>query len=412
LTRRPHPSWTKLKARELPRHGRRRAFLAPVVLLLASLPLILLSQTGIAAPRARLLPPLPGVAHVPPPPRTVGLLAPALADLTCGTRPTAPTQYEHVIWIWFENHSLSSVIGSPDAPFITSLAQGCGYGTAWMDNILDTESAPQYIAATAGANCSSNTLHPKAPKHDRCVTTDAAPAASCKDVRCRGTISTSSIFEQVRAAGGTWKSYQEGMPANCATANPSGSYFVKHNPPAYFSHLRINGKFDNNSCAANDIPFPNTACDGSACSVAAGPNSLADDLALGSLPTFSFVTPNICNDMHDACSPYASAVLNGDHWLQTWMPRILSSPSYQAGTTAVFVMWDEGTFGAPIPNVVVAPSVTAGTVVGDTVNNIAALRATENMLGVPYLNCASGTQGDGSPCPSGSTADLRTLFGI
>ena len=109
---------------------------------------------------------------------------------------------------------------------------------------------------------------------------------------------------------------------------------------------------------------------------------------------------------------YGSGVRNGDDWLAAWMPRIVNSPSYRAGTTAVFVLWDEGEFGRPIPNVVLAPAVRSRTVVATTINNIAALRATEQMLGLPNLNCASGTQSDGSSCPVGSIADLRILFGL
>jgi len=51
----------------------------------------------------------------------------------CGTTSTPPRQYLHVIWIIMENKSYSSVIGSPDAPYETRLAQQCESDTHWSD---------------------------------------------------------------------------------------------------------------------------------------------------------------------------------------------------------------------------------------------------------------------------------------
>jgi hypothetical protein len=359
-----------------------------------------------------LIPPL-ARSPVPPPPHSVKEALSFLTANPCGRGVVAPARYDHVIWIWFENKHLDEVIGNADAPFFTGLAERyCGYGTAWLDNILDTDSLPNYIAATAGANCSSNTVHAREPDGDRCITENDAPAATCSDLNCEGTVSTDSIFEQLERAGKTWKAYQESMPSNCSTANPAGLYWVKHNPAPYFSRLRVPGRSGGNTCALFDIPFPTTGCDGETCEISSGHNSLADDLARGTLPTFSFVTPNNCNNMHDTCRPYRSKVKNGDDWLAAWLPRIVNGPDYRAGRTVVFLMWDEGDFAEPMPNVVVAPTVLPRTVVRATMNNFAFLRATQDMLGLPYLNCSSGRQGDGSPCPPGSTTDVRALFSV
>ena len=51
----------------------------------------------------------------------------------------------------------------------------------------------------------------------------------------------------------------------------------------------------------------------------------AADLTNGTLPAFSFVTPNLCDDTHD-CS-----VATGDAWLKSWFAKILASPTYPAG---------------------------------------------------------------------------------
>ena len=38
----------------------------------------------------------------------------------CGTLASTPT-YTHVIWVWMENHSYDTIIGSSQAPYINSL---------------------------------------------------------------------------------------------------------------------------------------------------------------------------------------------------------------------------------------------------------------------------------------------------
>ena len=65
------------------------------------------------------------------------------------------------------------------------------------------------------------------------------------------------------------------------------------------------------------------------------------------LPRFSFITPNLCNDMHGVqgiCTNHSHPTKQEDAnaWLGTWLPAILASPNYVAGNTAIFIVWDEG----------------------------------------------------------------------
>ena len=73
-----------------------------------------------------------------------------------------------------------------------------------------------------------------------------------------------------------------------------------------------------------------------------------------STPRFMFVTPNLCNDGHDAsCAGptvhgtkdaqgrNAGGLVAADEWLQHWMPMILASPAYQDGTMLVVLTFDE-----------------------------------------------------------------------
>ena len=78
---------------------------------------------------------------------TIATTAPALAAGPCGTTTTAPT-YKHVIWIWFENHSSSSIIGSSQAPYFNTIANECGLATNYHN--LSHPSLPNYVGATSG----------------------------------------------------------------------------------------------------------------------------------------------------------------------------------------------------------------------------------------------------------------------
>ena len=266
----------------------------------------------------------------------------------CGTASTPPATYSHVIWVWMENHSYDTIIGSPSAPYINYLAQACGLATNYHN--VSHPSLPNYVAGTSGLDLAGI-------KQFR---TDCNPSKHCST-------SAPSIFGQ----GETWKAYEESMQSNCAPAN-SGEYAVRHNPPPYFSSL--------SGCSTLDVPYP----------------QLASDLASGSLPAFSFVTPNLISDMHDG------TVAQGDTWLANNLPTIFNSPEYQSGTTAVFVTWDEGEggtsddcaanttdVGCHVATIVVSPSTVPGTTSAALYKHYSLLKTTEDLLGLPELGLAA-----------------------
>jgi hypothetical protein len=260
--------------------------------------------------------------------------AAAARTTPCGWARAAPARDEHVVWIWMENHSWSEVIGNPAAPYVTALAHQCA--TDDHDAAVGSPSLPNYLGAASGST--------------QGLADDADPAAH--------SFAVDNLFGQVRSAGGTERSYVESMPAPC-TLTSSGSYAAKHNPAVYFD-----GPGDRSACATDDLPF----------------SDFSAVLSSGDLPTFTSITPNLCDDMHD-CS-----VTTGDQWLSTWLPRILATSSYRSGTTAVFVIWDEP---SPVANVVVAPSVRPGTVAALPIDHYSVLRTTEELLGLPLLGQAA-----------------------
>jgi phosphatidylinositol-3-phosphatase len=272
----------------------------------------------------------------------------------CGTAAT-PHSYQHVVWIWMENHSYSEIIGNKaQAPYINSLAARCGVAANYHNTTHP--SLPNYLAATSGL----------AEAH--------LPPLSFFDCNVSSVCDTSapSIFGQ----GESWKAYEESMPSNCDRSN-SGEYAVRHNPPPYYTSLA--------GCARRDVPF----------------TQLGTDLARSALPAFSFITPNLIDDMHDG------TIAQGNAWLAKNLPVILDSPQYRAGTTVVFITWDEGSGGYPVedcddpgttdtscrvPTIVISPSTPAGTVSKTFFNHYSLLRTTEDLLGLPRLDQASSAR--------------------
>jgi phospholipase C len=246
-----------------------------------------------------------------------------------------------------ENHSWDQVLGEPGAaPYETGMARQCGTATRYAS--VGSPSLPNYIGATSGST--------------QGIGDDADPGSH--------RITSDNLFRQVRAAGGTERSYEEGMMSPCQLSS-AGRYAVKHNPAPYYV-----GADDRAACQSDDVPF----------------TALAADLAAGRLPAFAFVTPDLCHDTLDC------GVSTGDAWLARELPAILDSPAYRSGATAVFLVWDEYT---PMPNVVMAPSVRPGTVVTTPVSHFALLRTTEELLGLPAF------LGGAASAPS-----LRAAFNI
>jgi Phosphoesterase family len=285
----------------------------------------------------------------PSPPTTAESTAPG-AGGPCGHGGSPPARYDHVVWIWMENHTAGQVLGSPSAPFETGLAAECGSATNYRD--VGSPSLPNYLGATSG---STHGVHD-----------DGSPASH--------PVAGDNLFRQVGAAGGTARSYEEAMPANCSLTG-SGRYAVKHNPQAYYSDPD-----DRAACQRDNVPLGSLET-----------GALADDLAHDRLPTFSFVTPDLCNDTHDC------GVAVGDRWLEGWVGRLLESATYRAGRLAVLVVWDEPT---PMPLLVVSPTTPPGSTAAAAYDHYALLRTTEEMLGLAPLGAAA------------SAADIRASYGL
>ncbi len=306
--------------------------------------------------------------------------------------PAAATAPRKVLWIVMENRSYGAVVGDTTAaPYINGTLLGRG-GNATNMHAETHPSLPNYLAMTVGSTYG--------------IADDGNPTAH--------PLIAHSIFSQADPA---WRAYQETMPSNCYRRNTSFAhgtqYVVRHNPVTYLVAAPISAPAAD--CTVNDEPM-GTATLG----------HLASDLSAGTLPSFSFVTPGLCHDMHTAplglaCNP-ANPVTAGDHWLAQLMPKIFASPDYVSGRLVVFLTWDEGNGGAQIkgmaclsvqylndtgchiPTLVFSTSTRGGSSSATFFSHFSMLKATEELLGKP-------TNELGVTNVSSSTS-MRAAFGL
>jgi phospholipase C len=247
----------------------------------------------------------------------------------------------HVVMIVMENREFGDVIGNGDAPYINRLAQRYGLATASYG--IRHPSLPDYLALTSGSTHGID--------------------SDCTDCQVSGR----SIVDQLAGAGLTWKAYMEDLPRPCFRGAGAGGYAKKHDPFMYYDAI---------------------AADSSRCRRVVPLGRLSQDLRRGRLPTYAFVSPNLCNDMHD-CSVQA-----GDHYLANLVPTLLRGVGPQG---YVVLTWDEGTSdrgccrgsqGGRIPTIVAGRLVRRGARARHPVDHYGALRTVEDTLGLRHLGGA------------------------
>jgi hypothetical protein len=260
-------------------------------------------------------------------------------------------RYSKVLVIVEENKTYGEIIGNSQAPYLNKLATS--YGTA---EHMGAGYAPKCPSLAAYALMTSGSTH--AICHDK----DAA------EVRLEG----DNVFQQVAKSGREWRNYVETMPEPCRLKSSGRAmYLVRHAPAAYYVS-------EESRCRKWHIPM-GTATGG----------AFHDDLAAGTLPAYSFLTPNACNDMHGANQCKDNLIAAGDAWLADWLPRIMAGPDYTSGRLAVIITWDEGNEeDNHIPTLVVSPT-TKGKSVSTSFTLCSVLRTTEELLSLPLLGCAA-----------------------
>lgn len=266
-----------------------------------------------------------------------------------------------IFTIVFENHSAGVI--NPRNPYLQSLADR--YATAGAYLATTHPSLPNYLLMTSGST--------------QGVGDDRAPAFH----RVEG---NDNLGAQLDAANVPWRAYMESMGEPCRMAT-EGEYIVRHNPFVYYTSLSD----DTERCREHIVDMD---------------EHLAADLEANTY-RFMWITPNICNDMHN-CPASTS-----DEWLSQLIPRLMDSPGYREGG-AIFLLWDEG--GPDISYVVDVPQTIPFVLISENlvspgfVSNIryghdSYLATVEDAFGIPRLP----TTVDSTPMVDFFFGDMETF---
>lgn len=211
-----------------------------------------------------------------------------------------------------ENHSYSDIMYEHDVPYLHYLASHYGFATRYYG--ITNPSAPNRVGILSG-HISKLEL-PGMPGHN---------------------LPQRNIVDQVARHGLSWGAFYQRSHTSTAAhpvyAYQSGSTTFQRfkdiaNHPARVQHLQ---------------PL----------------RQLKADLATGHVPNYTWITPNGLADMEgnfkvQGAGPGAIArdplvETYSDNWLQRWVPRIMHSKAWHAGTSAIFIQFDETSFDASIP---------------------------------------------------------------
>jgi hypothetical protein len=355
------------------------------------------------------------------------------------TRPFKLPPVRHVFVIMLENQGYAATFGNPAAdPY---LAQTLPAEGALLENYYATghESNDNYISIVSGQP-------PNAQNQADCPRFDNfAGALMLEDGVESGTgcvypAEVPTIGNQLSAAKRSWKAYMQDMgndpnreaaacghPALEATdetqkAEAGDGYASRHDPFVYFHSVIDEPTFCDKHVVALGSPsgeMPAAALHGE--------SGLAADLrTLAKTPKFSFITPNLCADGHDyPCTNEpsgASALADIDAFLETWVPKITSSPAYVRNGLLEIVFDEAATSeaescceempgpGSPLPGIVgpgggrvgavlLSPFIKAGTVSSTAYNHYSSLASWETLLRLPKL-------ADAATVPSTFGADV------
>jgi phosphatidylinositol-3-phosphatase len=253
------------------------------------------------------------------------------------TPPTAPAvavtgvpRPDHVVIVMFENTSAGSIIGNPQAPYFNQLAStGANFTSSYA---IEHPSQPNYLDLFSGSN--------------QGVTDDSCPHS----------FSTDNEGAQLIAKGLTFGGYSENLPSTGSTACTSGRYARKHAPWVNFKNVP----------AANSKPFSSFPTDYS------------------TLPTVSWVIPNLCNDMHD-CS-----VGTGDGWLKSHLDAYVQWAKTHNSVLITTFDEDDHTGGNRIATIFNGQPVKPGSY-SERIDHFRVLRTVEDMYDLPHAGAAANT---------------------
>jgi acid phosphatase len=257
--------------------------------------------------------------------------------------PIHPAKITKILLVVLENKNACA--STKGMPYLAGL--GDKYARAGLYYAMAHPSLPNYLTLAGGSTFG--------------IRDDRSPAAHKLD--------GPSVFGQVLAAGEIAKTYAEDMKSNCQLEQGKNDpYAVRHNPWLYFA-----SDTERQGCQQYDVPA-GTPEEG----------EFHDDVANGTLPTFGYLMPNLCNDAHDC--PLDSA----NTWMKTWFEPLLAGPDFKSGHLLVLVTFDEDDKHAGNRVLMVALNPSLHHLVVDTrLDHLATSKAVSTLVSAPPLREAT-----------------------
>jgi hypothetical protein len=249
------------------------------------------------------------------------LLVPTATVAAHSPKSRGHSTVRRIFVIMLENHSQSTVIGDPNAPFINKLVNTYGEATNYYG--VTHPSQPNYVAAITGQlDITRMNDHPD------------------------NTYDWTNLVDQLESHGKTWAAYMDSMPyAGYTGPTAPGNtalYTNKHNPFVLMSDV-----LSSSARLANIKPY----------------TDMARDLNSRNAPDFVWISPNQCNDMHggvysaidghpETPCPYGSAIddandaalkQKADTFVKNAVRTIRRSKAWTANS-AIFILTDESDY--------------------------------------------------------------------
>jgi len=256
-------------------------------------------------------------------------------------RADAQVAFGHVFIVTEENTDYADVIGSPQMPYLNSLAQQYGLATQYYANTHP--SIGNYFMMSVG----------------KIITNDDDYSSIVTD---------DNVVRELLKAGRTWTSYAEDLPAVGYTGGDLGNYARKHNTFALLSDV-----VSDPTQVRRLVPF----------------TQFATDLANGTLPNYSNIVPNLCNDAHDC--PLRTA----DDWLRANIDPLIKSATFQLDGVLIILFDESGdddtNAGGRVAWIVVSPKAKRGYQSTRLYQHESTLRLSLEQLGVTvFPNAGAG----------------------
>src|SRR5579884_2773389 len=336
-------------------------------------------------------------------------LALAAAPAQGAARARALPPVRHVFVIVLENQSYDQTFSDQTKmPYLSSTlaSQGALLPYYWG---ITHESLGNYVAMVSGQGPTPET-QTDCQTYAPFVQTGTGAHGQALGHGCVYPAGVRTVADQLAGRHLSWKGYMEDMGTACRHpvlgapdttqhARLGDQYAARHNPFVYFHSL-----LDSGACARDDVPL----------------TQLPADLASARrTPALSFITPNLCDDGHDApcVDGRPGGPAQADAFLRQWVPRILRSPAYRAGGLLV-VTFDEaesigangdasgccgiprypnvsdngfiphGQAGGRVGAVALSPYIGPGTISHVDYDHFSFLRTVEDLYGLPHLGYA------------------------